>query len=182
MSPGPAPAVRRVLREGADAARRPGTALRGVLPAVLDGALVGTWYGTDADARPVRRRRRATLSGAWLAGEAAAQAGAALRHPGGVLAWAEAGAPAHERAHLVRSAVHAAVWTAVGLVGELPRRRRLGGAPPSAHHRLGVAVGLGYGLTALPLHLARAGAARAHRLDDARRAGSRYRASATGTR
>jgi hypothetical protein len=182
MSPGPAPAVRRVVAEAVAAVHRPGTVLRGVLPAVLDGAAVGTWYGTDGDPRPVRRRRRALVSGAWVAALAAEEGTTALRHPGGVLAWAESGTPPHERAYLLRSVVHAALWTTVGLVGELPRRRRLRGASPATHRRLGVVVGLGYGLTALPVHLARAGAADDVRDDAARRLGKGYRASATGTR
>ena len=169
MTQGPGTAVRRVVAEGWAGCREPATALRGLPPAVLDGVLLGTWYGTDADPRPVRRRRRAVVSAAWLAALGVEEGAPALHHPGGPVAWAGEGSPLHERTYVMRSVAVAAAWAAVGLVGELPRRRLLRRGP-SAHHRLGALVGVGYALTTLPVHLARAGAAAAQR------------ASATGTR
>jgi len=169
MSPAAVPAARRVVAEAREACRRPTTALRGVVPAVLDGVLVGTWYGTDADPRPGRRRRRAVVSAAWLAALTVQEGVTALRHPGGPPALAAEPYPPHERAYLARSVAVSAAWTVVGLAGEVPRRRLLR-RRPSAHHRLGLLVGAGSGLTVLPVHLARAGAAAAQR------------ASATGTR
>jgi len=169
MTQDPGTAVRRLVAEARAGCREPATALRGVVPAVLDGVLLGTWYGTDADPRPVRRRRRAVVSAAWLAALTVQEGVTALRHPGGAPALAAEPYPPHERAYLARSVAVSAAWTVVGLAGEVPRRRLLR-RRPSAHHRLGLLVGAGSGLTVLPVHLARAGAAAAQR------------ASATGTR
>jgi hypothetical protein len=109
------------------------------------------------------------VSAAWLAALAVQEGATALRHPGGPQALAAEPYPPHERAYLVRSVAVSAAWTVVGLAGEVPRRRLLR-RRPSAHHRLGLLVAAGFGLSVLPVHLARAGAAAAQR------------ASATGTR
>ncbi|MEJ5914869.1 hypothetical protein [Pseudokineococcus sp. 1T1Z-3] len=149
--------MHRVTRTDEESGRPSSRFLALALSATLaDGVLVGGWYATDGDSPRRRRRRRLAVSGLWVAQLGVDTAAEVTSHPGGVTAWALAGTPPHERAFLLRTLAVAGAWTAVLGAAEPTRRRRLAGAAPLAHRRLGAVLGAAFAASVLPLHLARA--------------------------